>query len=363
MKKILLNIALLFLLIGCGRQQEIRLSSPDSIHSRTDLFVFGPVQVNMRGVECTEEFQDSRCDLMELAFDKLYDMETRFTVNQIGGEVETINEMAGIKAVEVAEDTFYMISRSVEYSLSSDRLFNVAIGPLIKLWNIGMPGTRRPSEEEIAYALEMINPEYIDLNYDEKTVFLRYEGMRLDLGGVAKGFMADEIVRFLMENGVEHGFLRVGGELVAFGGQPDGRPFRFGIANPFFDDDSWSSNQDLVAVLPVYDQAMVTSGTYNRFFANQDTMTIYHHMFDSRTGFPFETDIISLTVIAPTGLLGEVYTKVLYGMSIEEGINFVENHAEIEVVMITLDKEIFISNGLVDSFDLLLPEHFTIITQ
>lgn len=337
----------------------------DAEYSHTQLFVFGPVQITIYGIDCTEDEQgnyvDERCHLVHEAFDRIDDMARRFTVNEVGGEVERINEMAGIRAVEVNADTFDLISQAVYYSIYSDAAFNVAIGPLSSLWNIAMPGVRRPTDEEINEVLPLLNPSYITLDADAQTVFLEKEGMRLDLGGIAKGFMPDEIVAFFQEEGINHALIIVGGEVIALNGRPNGNSFTIGVRNPFFDDES-PSDHHLAGTLPIYNEAMVTSGTYERYFAHQESLTFYHHLFDSHTGFPFDSNIVSLTVIADTGLLGEVYTKVLFALEIADALAYVESLDGIEALIISDDGGIYLSTGLQDRFDFWLPDVLDIRT-
>lgn len=331
-------------------------------HVRDDMFVFGPVRITIFDIECTGDEPDERCGLLDEAFDLIYDMERRWTVNDIGGEVELINQMAGIEAVEVQTDTFYLIEQAVHYSIYSERLFNVAIGPLTSLWNIAMPGARRPSDTEIEAVLPLLDPTRITLDAEASTVFLEDVGMRLDLGGIAKGFMPDMIIDFFQNHDVERALIIIGGEVVALGGRYDGTPFRIGIRNPFSDDESVVDDY-LAGTLPLHSQALVTSGTYSRYFADQETMTFYHHLFDSDTGLPFDTDIVSLTIVADTGLLGEVYTKIVFALGVEAGLAYVEAHPGIEAMFISEDRGIYLSTGLQGSFELLLDDTFEMRTN
>ena len=373
MKKIIFLLGLgILVLTGCDEQtpETIAPSSGrpalviEAEYTHTAFLIFGPIQITIYGVDCNQEngsYVDERCYLLHEAFERILDMERRWTVNDVGGEVERINEMAGIEPVEVQADTFYLIEQAIHYSIYSDAAFNIAIGPLTRLWNIAMPGSRRPADQEIEAVLPLLDPTRITLDAEASTVFLEDIGMRLDLGGIAKGFMPDLVAEFFLENDIEHALMIVGGEVVALNGRPNGNFFRIGIRNPFLDEDS-PGDHHLVGTLPIFDQALITSGTYERYLAHQESQTFYHHLFDSRTGFPFETDIVSLTIIADTGLLGEVYTKIIFALGIEEGLAYVEAHAGIEALFISDDNGIYLSSGLKDVFDFLLPDEFEIRT-
>ena len=346
-------------LAGCGvNDTNLPTSVPSSLeHSRIEISMDAPINIRIFDIECHDtEADDERCGLLDEAFELIFDLERRFTVNDVGGEVERINEMAGIEPVAVEADTFYLIEQAIAYSIYSDGLFNAAIGPLTRMWNISMDGARRPSDDEIAAVLPLLDPTYVVLDSDARTVFLEKEGMRLDLGAIAKGYMADLVAALLISNGIDRALLIVGGEVMAIGGRHDGTPFRIGIHAPFPEEHSG----DLVGTIPAYNQAVVTSGTYNRYLAHQDTNMIYHHIFDSRTGLPFESDIVSVTVVADTGLLGEVYTTIVFAMGLEAGLDYVEAHPNIEAMFISRDNGVYLSSGLQDEFELILEDEFEV---
>jgi thiamine biosynthesis lipoprotein len=362
MKKIGLLYGILILVItGCAQPSTTSTTPPASNleHSRIEILMNAPIHIRIFDIECNgTDTDDERCDLLDDAFDLIFDLERRWTVNDVGGEVEQINEMAGIAPVMVDKDTFYLIEQAIYYSIYSDRLFNATIGPLTSMWNISMEGARRPSDEEIAEILPLLDPTRVVLDHEASTVFLEEEGMRLDLGAIAKGYMADLVAALLINNGIDRGLLIVGGEVLAIGGRRDGSPFRVGIHAPFPE----AHSGDLVGTIPTYNQAVVTSGTYNRYLAHQDTRTIYHHIFDSITGLPFDSDIVSMTIVADTGLLGEVYSTIVFALGIEAGMAYVEAHPSIEAMFISKDNGIYLSSGLQDAFELILDEEFEVRT-
>ena len=362
MKKVrLLICSIVIVLSGCfdDPSDSARDASTSSLyqleHSRIDFSMDVPIEIRIFDIKCNDaESNDERCALLDEAFELIFDLERRWTVNDVGGEVERINEMAGIEPVVISENTFYLIEQAIYYSIYSEWLFNAAIGPLTSMWNIGMDNPRRPSADEIFAVLPLLDPTRVILNDDASTVFLEEEGMRLDLGAIAKGYMADLVAELFISNGIDRALLVIGGEVVALGGRYDGTPYRVGIISPFSEEHSGN----LVGSLPLYNQAAVTSGTYNRYLAHQDT--IYHHIFDSRTGLPFDTDIVSITVIADTGLLGEVYSTIIFALGIYEGMAYVEAHPDIEAMLISRDKGIYLSSGLQNEFDLILDDEFEV---
>ncbi|MCL2558895.1 MAG: FAD:protein FMN transferase [Turicibacter sp.] len=353
MKKLGCTFGLVLLvLVGCENAIDTSVCPEpvnDLVHERIELSMDTPVQIRIFDIACSgADNDDPRCELLDEAFTLIFDLETRLTVNDVGGEVERINEMAGISPVEVASDTFYLIERSIYYSLYSEGLFNATIGPVTNLWRIGMEGARRPDDTEISAVLPLLDPTRVVMDAEASTVFLEEAGMRLDLGAIAKGFMADEVAALLTSNGVCRAMITIGGEVLAVGGRYDGTPFRVGIHSPFPE----LHGRTLVGVVPTYNRAVLSSGTYNRFFVDPETDVVYHHIFDARTGFPFDNDIVGITIIADTGLLGEVYTTIVFALGIEEGLAYVEAHPGIEVVLISQDGGIYLSSGLEGGFEL-----------
>lgn len=342
-------------LLGTAEADQDNEPTP---YERMDFSMNTPVHIRIFDVECDGSQPDARCGLIDEAFELIFDLEQRLTVNDVGGEVERINEMAGIEAVVVEEDTFYLIEQAIYYSIYSDQFFNATIGALTRLWNINMEGARRPDDEEIAAVLPLLDPARVILDDEARTVFLEEVGMRLDLGAIAKGFMADEVADLFTSNGVERAIITIGGEVLTIGDRHDGIPFNIGINSPFPEE----HGRAIVGIIRATDQAVVTSGTYNRYLMNQNTGMIYHHIFDSRTGFPFDTDIVSITVVAETGLLGEVYTTIIFAKGLEDGLAYVEAHPGIEAMVITRDMGIYLSSGLQEVFRLELPDDFEIRT-
>lgn len=364
MKKFKLLFGLVVLILtSCFDSNELTNSSilPSNLeHSRIEISMDAPIHIRIFDIECDDsEVADDRCGLLDEAFELIFDLERRFTVNDVGGEVERINEMAGIEPVVVTDDTFYLIERAIYYSIYSEGLFNATIGPLTSMWNINMEGARRPSDDEIDAILPLLDPNRVVLDVQASTVFLEEKGMRLDLGAIAKGYMADLVAELFTNNGVDRALLIIGGEVLAIGGRYDGTPFRVGIRTPF----PKEHDGNLVGTIPIYNQAVVTSGTYNRYLMHQDSDAIYHHIFDSRTGFPFESDIVSMTIVADTGLLGEVYSTIVFALGIEEGMAYVEAQPSIEAIFISKDNGIYLSSGLQDGFELLLVDEFEIRMQ
>ncbi|MCL1949672.1 MAG: FAD:protein FMN transferase [Turicibacter sp.] len=288
--------------------------------------------------------------ILDEAFQKIEGLEQLLTVNdeEAPSEILEINRQAGIEPVQVSETAFSLIEEAVRYTQMSNGTFNVAIGPLVKLWNINFEGARRPDDEEIIEALPLLDFNKVILNTGDRTVFLEEPGMRLDLGGIAKGFVADYIASFLQDEGIESALLDMGGDLFLLGSTRQGNPWKVGIQNPHARRNPGASN--LVGRIPVINQGVVTSGVYERYVEVDGVH--YHHILDSTTGFPFSTGLVSVTVISDRAVDGEGYTTILFGKGLDGGLEFVESLDNVEAIFITDTDEVVVSSGLVGQFTL-----------
>ncbi len=184
--------------------------------------------------------------------------------------------------------------------------FNALIGPLVKLWKIGFPGANVPADADIQARMKLIDPSAVTLAPGERTVMLNQAGMELDLGGIAKGYIADQIKTLWQAYGVTAGIIDLGGNLLTVGESPrraDGQ-WVIGVQDP-----AKRRNVDLgVTVVPAC--SAVTSGIYERFLIKNGKQ--YHHLLDPRTGYPLQTALAGVTVFTSTSLQGEVEAKRLF---------------------------------------------------
>jgi thiamine biosynthesis lipoprotein len=231
--------------------------------------------------------------------------EARLTVNQPHSEIMTINQLAGHDKIEVSSGTYALIKKAV---LASQQHFgfNALIGPLVKLWKIGFNGANVPTDYDIKSRLSLCNPDNIIMDDALHAVKLVNAGMELDLGGIAKGFIADQIKSLWSAYGVMAGIIDLGGNLLFVGESPrraDGQ-WTVGIQNP---DKARNINIGTV-IKPAC--AAVTSGIYERFLIRNGKK--YHHLLDPQTGYPLQTQLAGVTVFTRDSLQGELEAKRLF---------------------------------------------------
>ena len=278
--------------------------------------------------------------LLEQAEAMLSDFEARFSANDPNSDLMQISQYAGIKPIKVDDDLFKLIKIGRTVSISSGGTFNIAIGPLVKLWRIGFDDAQLPSGEEVKKRLQLIDPMNIILDESEQTVFLQEKGMEIDLGAIAKGYFADLLKEYFQANGVESGIIDLGGNVLTIGtssNQADGY-FRVGIQHPF------QPRGNMFAVIAVQDQSVVTSGIYERTLRINDKE--YHHIFDSKTGHPTENDVASVTIVSDQSIDGEIWTTLAFGKDAKAGINWLNQITGIEGVIISKAGDIYVSKQL-----------------
>lgn len=284
-------------------------------------------------------FHEDAQNLLLQSEQLLHLYKNRFSANDADSELMEINLQAGKKAVQVHPELFELIELGKKHSIAANSHLNIAIGPLVQTWRIGFSDAKLPSEEEIQRLLKITDPEEIVLNDSNREVYLSKEGMRIDLGALAKGYIADKLKEFLVEQGVQSGIIDLGGNILTIGENPTfHRPWRIGIQNPVLD------RGEHVAVIEVSDASVVTSGIYERQLV-VDGKT-YHHIFDRTTGYPMETEVASITIVAEKSVDCEIWTTRLFGQNPYDIIEEIEQQPGLEAFVITKNQKMMYTSGI-----------------
>lgn len=243
--------------------------------------------------------------LINESFDLIDHYEDLLTVNREYSEVMDINHAAGKKPVQVSSAVYDLVKLAVEQSRENFG-FNALIGPLVKLWAIGFKGAHVPTDEQIKAKMKLTDPFSVDLDDENQTVFLQKEGMELDLGGIAKGWIADRIRDFWRAYGVRAGIINLGGNILLVGDSPKraSGQWTVGIQDP-----KKPRGKNISSVM-VSECSAVTSGTYERYLIVDGHK--YHHLIDPRTGYPVETDLAGVTTFTKNSVQAEIECKRLF---------------------------------------------------
>lgn len=280
--------------------------------------------------------------LIKDAYIQLKDYATRFTVNQADSELMRVNLNAGIAPIVVAPDLFELIKLGKHYSEDVSTPFNIAIGPLVKTWRIGFQEATVPSQDVINEKLALVDPTQIILNEQELSVFLSQKGMEIDLGSIAKGYFADQVMQRLTEAGVDNGYISLGGNVLTIGHSPNNpnNAWNVGIQNPL------SQRGDVIRIVPLQGMSMVTSGINERFFESNGQR--YHHLLDGKTGMPISTDIASLTIVSKKSVDGEIWSTAGFLPSASQSISYLNTIEGIEAVVISIQGDVMTTDRLID---------------
>jgi len=279
--------------------------------------------------------------LAEKAEEMLIRYNEIFSANSDHSQLGMIKKMAGIAPQKVDEELYELIKTGKKHSLNENSFLNIAIGPLIKLWRIGFTEAHVPDKESIEKVLELLNPELIQLDEENKTVFLQKKGMEIDLGAIAKGYFADKVMEFFKDHGAVSAMVDMGGNVLVHGDSPsDGTDWNVGIQNPFL------PRGNAAALVKIRNQSVVTSGIYERVLEKEGSK--YHHIFNSKTGYPMESNIASLTVVADRSLDCDIYTTELFGLDAVSIIRKMNNMKDLGAVVITLDGKLACTENLME---------------
>lgn len=278
--------------------------------------------------------------IVALVEQRLAEYEHRFSANDDTSELMAVNLAAGQQAVTVAPELYQLIKLGKQHSLAGDGNLNITIGPLVQTWRIGFDDARVPTAAEISAVMRLVDPRQIELNDQTRQVRLAKAGMAIDLGALAKGYIADLIIAELKTLPVQSALINLGGNIVVYGPnqrQADGN-WRIGIQDPR------ESREVYLDVVTVQNQAVVTSGIYERHLERNGQT--YHHIFDRQTGYPIQTDLLSLTIISDLSVTGEIWTTRLFGLPDAEILAQINATPGIEGILVTTTGMIIKSNGL-----------------
>lgn len=237
-------------------------------------------------------------------------------------DVSRINAAQGAP-VEVASETAELISCALEYCAASDGLFDITIGAVSELWDFHEGVV--PAPERIEAALPHVG--YQNVQVSDTTVTLADPEARLDLGGIAKGYVSDVLLDELTAEGVESAYVNLGGNVKVLGTKPDGSAWRIGVRDP-----NDPEGESPIARVSLEGGSVVTSGLYERQF-EQDGKR-YWHILDPRTGYPAESDLVSATIVSERSIDGDGYTKPLFMMNVDEAQAWAASHENLQVLLV-----------------------------
>jgi FAD:protein FMN transferase len=250
-------------------------------------------------------------------------------------ELSGVNAAAGSAGVHVSPETMEIVQRSLQAAEMTDGGFNIAIGPAVEAWSV----TERqhiPTETELEQLIPLVDLHGVHVDVRDRTISLERAGMRIDVGGIGKGYAADRALEMMRKAGAEAGVVALSGDIKTFGRLPDGLPFPVGIQHP-------RKEGAVLAWIDLQDEAISTAGDYERFFERDGVR--YHHILDPKTLQPAR-GCQSVTVIAREGVWADGLDTGIFVMGPERGMELVEHLTDVEAIIVDADGRMLVSSGL-----------------
>jgi len=325
MKKI---IFFLFILSGCVKREEVMRKNFFALGTWGEIVCVANKEICQNGIE--------------KAYREIENLENTLSYFKKDSDVYLLNNFPG-KPIKVKEETFEVLKKAKEISNKTEGAFDITVASLLEIWGFyeKEKSFYEPDPELINKTLLSVGEDKIVLNESEKTVTLKNNLTKIDLGGIAKGYIVDKVVNILKKEGIKNGLVNLGGDLFCFGEGKDGKGWRIGIQDP-------DNKEKVVAILKVRDKALATSGQYENFKEIKGKK--YGHILDPRTGYPVENEVLSVTVVAEDCLTADALATAIFVLGKEKGISILRNFS-VEAVLVSKGKEgidIWVSPGIED---------------
>lgn len=290
--------------------------------------------------------KDDAHRLISDAFELCSNYESLLSRTVRDSDIYNLNHSSG-QPSEISDETAQLMEKGLYYGDLSKGKFDITVGRLSSLWNFKDENPSVPASQDIAEALQTVDYKKLHLESEgnpetksQITARLDDPGAQVDLGGIAKGYIADRITDFLMEQGVERAIVNLGGNIAAIGEKSDGSSWNIGIEKPF------SDRKEIVGSISIKNKTVVTSGIYERKF--EENGILYHHILDSSTGYPVETDLESVTLVADIGRSADcdALSTICLMSGTDEGLALIESIDGIEAAFINLEGDISLTSGM-----------------
>jgi FAD:protein FMN transferase len=279
-------------------------------------------------------------ELIEKIFNRIEEIEEKMSVTIESSDVNMINKNAGVKPVEVDNETYQVLQKSIEYAQMSNGHYDPTVGPLVEIWDIKSGETVRdniPTIDEIEENKKLVDYKKLQL-LDNNQVYLKEKEMNINLGSIVKGYAADEVKKILSQNGVKGAIIDLGGNVFAYGNKEED-PWKIGVQDPR------EATGIKLGILKIDDKSIVSSGNYERYFMYNNTR--YHHILNPKTGYPAENELMGVTIVSNKSIDGDALSTTMFVLGLEKGKNMAETLDGIQVIFITKDNQIHVPEEFV----------------
>lgn len=267
------------------------------------------------------------CDKYEKIFSRTASDSELYQLNH-----RELTPVAGTEdTFQVSDPLAELIRKGLYYSELSEGAFDIAIEPLTSLWDFTAEDPQVPENRLIQEALTKCDYHNVSVS-DNNEVILKTEDTAIELGAIAKGYIADRLKDYLISQGVKSAIINLGGNVLCIGGKPDDSSFKIGIQKPFAD------RSETIAVMDIKDKSVVSSGVYERCFEQDGTL--YHHLLNPRTGYPYDNGLIAVTIISDESVDGDALSTTCFALGLEDGMKLAESLDNVQAFFVTSDYEI-----------------------
>ena len=271
---------------------------------------------------------------------RLQELDRTLSTTDEDSDISKANHSQG-QAVPVSEDTATLLEAALRLGAETGGALDISIYPVVKAWGFTTSSYQVPSQETLDQLLSRVDASAVEFDAEARTVTVP-DGMEIDLGSIAKGYAGDQIMALFRDCGVTSAIISLGGNVQTLGAKPDGSPWRVAVQAP--DGNSYAG------VLEVTDQAVITSGGYERYFEADGEL--YWHIIDPSTGYPAKNGVVSATVVGDSGTVCDALSTALFILGPDKAAEFWRTHGGFEYILITDEEEVILTPGLESSFSL-----------
>jgi len=321
-KKIILIGIFLVILTACGNNGEDMPQAEDNAFLMDTL-----VQMRAHGENAEIAVEES--------MERIREIENLMSKTIETSDIYKLNNNPKTE-IEVDKESLNVLEKALKYAELTDGDFDPTIGSLVELWGIGTKDAAVPEQAEIEAALASTGYNYLDLT--DNSAEITKEGVKIDLGGIVKGYAAEEVKKIVQKYNIEHAFVNLGGNVLVIGDKVDGSPWKIGIQDPR------QGRGNVMAVIDAVDLTIVTSGNYERYF--EENGKLYHHILNPKTGYPADNNLLSVSIISENSFDADALSTAIYVMGLEKGMRFIENMENVYVMFITKELDVYLSSGL-----------------
>lgn len=281
-------------------------------------------------------YDSNDASIIDDAFQECRRYENIFSRTIASSEISRLNSRAADeRTFTVSEDVRALLEKGLHYSSVSAGAFDITVEPLTSLWDFQAPTPALPDPEALKAALPAV--DYTKVSLEGNELSFASPDTRLDLGAIAKGYIADRLKEYLKGRGINSALINLGGNVLCVGSKPDNSPFRIGVQKPF------ENRNETIATMGISDLSVVSSGVYERHFILDGTN--YHHLLNPKTGCPYDNGLISVTIISQDSVDGDGLSTTCFALGLEKGLELVNSLDNTYGIFITDDYELHYSDG------------------